>query len=646
MSFLQNTKIRTKILSVIIPICVVGIAGIIAMSESYKATNDAYAGLLTNEGTATIQMARASQRVVALSYNAYQILAYSAKDAEMPGFVKDYGENKKALLDWFDSIKRLVPEQAASVDVLADKARAMTAIMDKAVEAGAKDDNESAKGLLKQADPMIEDEILSVRHWIENASKSVGTQSDTLTSQANGTILYTLTTLGIVFVAAIFAGLFVAAKGITTPIEKLRERMVSLAGGETETSVIGLGRKDEVGQMAAAVAVFRDNAIERIRLERDADANRSLSDRERMERDAQKAREAAETEFAVKALADGLGALSNGNLNYRIDKPFVSHLDQLRSDFNGSITKMQQALRAVGDNARGIDAGANEIRSAADDLSKRTEQQAASVEETAAALEQITTTVKDSTKRAEEAGQLVAQARIGAEKSGIVMREAVAAMEGIEKSSSEITNIIGVIDEIAFQTNLLALNAGVEAARAGEAGKGFAVVAQEVRELAQRSAQAAKEIKALISTSSNQVRNGVELVARTGQSLSQIVQEVEEIDANVKAIVEAAREQATGLAEINTAVNAIDQGTQQNAAMVEQSNAASHSLAKEVASLNSLLSQFSVEEGYRQPRLAVASERHQPAASPARSLRAKIVGAFDGGVATATAASKDGWEEF
>ncbi|MBZ5821670.1 methyl-accepting chemotaxis protein, partial [Rhizobium sp. VS19-DR183] len=210
-------------------------------------------------------------------------------------------------------------------------------------------------------------------------------------------------------------------------------------------------------------------------------------------------------QFVVDSLAAGLQRLADGDVAYRISTPFAAHLDTLRLDFNNSLTKLHEALQAVMENARGIDGGANEIRSAADDLAKRTEQQAASVEETAAALEQITTTMRDSTKRAEEAGVLVSRTRIGAEKAGEVVRNAVHAMHQIEKSSGEISNIISVIDEIAFQTNLLALNAGVEAARAGDAGKGFAVVAQEVRELAQRSAAAAKEIKALIITSGEQV---------------------------------------------------------------------------------------------------------------------------------------------
>ncbi|WEZ85259.1 methyl-accepting chemotaxis protein [Rhizobium sp. 32-5/1] len=379
---------------------------------------------------------------------------------------------------------------------------------------------------------------------------------------------------------------------VIRPVTEMTAAMENLAAGNLEADIPGQDRRDQIGSMAAAVAVFRTNAVERARLERDAQSGRSLSERERMEREALKAKETADIQHAVDALATGLGRLAEGDLGYRIDTPFVLHLDRLRADFNNSVAKLHHALQAVGTNARAIDAGASEIRHAADDLARRTEQQAASVEETAAALEEITTTVKDSAHRAEEVGALVARTRAGAEKSGEVVRSAVSAMQGIEKSSGEISNIISVIDEIAFQTNLLALNAGVEAARAGDAGKGFAVVAQEVRELAQRSAKAAKEIKALINTSGEQVRSGVTLVGETGKALEAIVSEVQEINAHIGAIVTATREQSIGLQEINTAVNTMDQGTQQNAAMVEEQTAASHGLAAEAAALNTLLAQF------------------------------------------------------
>ena len=347
---------------------------------------------------------------------------------------------------------------------------------------------------------------------------------------------------------------------------------------------------------------------------------------------------------AVAALADGLGALADGDLTHALPDPFVPTMEKLRADFNQAVGKLGAALVAVGENARGIAAGSDEVRVAADELSRRTEQQAASVEETAAALAEITANVAASSRRADEAGVLVGKTRQGAERSGAVVKEAIAAMDQIQCSSQEISGIIGLIDEIAFQTNLLALNAGVEAARAGEAGKGFAVVAQEVRALAQRSATAAKDIKGLIMTSTEQVRCGVDLVGQTGAALEQIVAQVQEINDNVAAIVATARDQATSLKEVNEAVSAMDRGTQQNAAMVEESTAASHSLAKEAKALFALLAQFrtAAEAGHSERRTEPA-DRAAPAkgAAPAARHSAPARG-FDGNAALAA----DPWDEF
>ncbi|MBB3291343.1 methyl-accepting chemotaxis protein [Rhizobium sp. BK252] len=298
--------------------------------------------------------------------------------------------------------------------------------------------------------------------------------------------------------------------------------------------------------------------------------------------------------FAVTEIGSSLNQLAEGRLDFRLEQPFAADFESLRKNFNDAVDKLGMALSSVAETTVRIDSGTREIAAGANDLSKRTEQQAASLEETAAALDEITANVNSSTKRTEEARGVASRANQSAVESAEVVSHAEEAMRKIEDSSQQISNIIGVIDEIAFQTNLLALNAGVEAARAGEAGKGFAVVAQEVRELAQRSAQAAKEIKGLIQTSTSEVESGVKLVRDAGQALKTIGDFIIEINNHMEAIAASAKEQATGLAEVNSAVNSMDQTTQQNAAMVEQSNAASNALAGEAGRLRALIAQFSV----------------------------------------------------
>jgi len=279
---------------------------------------------------------------------------------------------------------------------------------------------------------------------------------------------------------------------IAAPVTRIGEAMRKLAGGDRSVAVTDLDRKDEVGRMAQAVQVFKDAAIAKARLEAEAGTTSRDAEAARAAHEAERAEEARQLQLATDALGEGMQHLAGGNLAFRLDTPFEAKVDKLRIDFNRSVEKLQHTLVTIASNTRGIGSGTDEISRAADDMSRRTEQQAASLEETAAALDEITATVKKTAEGAAHAREVVSNAKTDAEKSGEVVREAIKAMGGIEKSSQQIGQIIGVIDEIAFKTNLLALNAGVVAARAGDAGRGFAVVASEVRALAQRSAEAAK----------------------------------------------------------------------------------------------------------------------------------------------------------
>jgi methyl-accepting chemotaxis protein len=464
----------------------------------------------------------------------------------------------------------------------------------------------------------------------------------------------TISIIGSIITVLAVAGLaLVSVLATRRAINDIARATETLAKGDNSIDIERLARKDELGAIVGSLGVFKQNQLNLEQMRAEQEAARALTDEERAanERSAAEAAKVAAT--VVSELASGLEKLASGDLTYRVTAEFPGDYRKLKDDFNGAITQMQETMKVIAASTDGLRTGADEIAHASDDLSRRTEQQAASLEETAAALDELTATVKRTASGAKQASDVVSTARGEAQHSGEVVRQAVSAMGEIENSSRQIGNIIGVIDEIAFQTNLLALNAGVEAARAGEAGKGFAVVASEVRALAQRSAEAAKEIKALISSSSQQVGSGVSLVGQTGEALQRIVAKVGEIDALVTEIAASAEEQATGLQEVNTAVNQMDQVTQQNAAMVEESTAATHSLKGETGELVRLMSRFRVGEGApasaSRPTMADPAT-HAPARNPVAEQRAKLNSFARPGVsganALAAAPAEDGWEEF
>jgi len=454
--------------------------------------------------------------------------------------------------------------------------------------------------------------------------------------------LYSTTAAALLLVVIFVIGLL---RSVVRPLNELAAYTDDLAHGETGEDVPYVYRDDEVGHIARALFDFREAATETIDAERRTAAERKRAADIKARGDAELAERVEQTDRAVAALGQALIYLSEGELDCEIAEPFEGDLEELRADFNLAVGRIADVINEITMTAGTIGQGSREIFTASDDLSRRTEQQAASLEETAATLEQITVTVQKSSESANNARKLVNTARDDAETNGSIVNRALEAMGDIEKSSGEISQIISVIDEIAFQTNLLALNAGVEAARAGEAGQGFAVVASEVRALAQRSATAAKEIKALIAKSSDQVANGSQLVNATGETLHRIAGRVVEISAVVDEIASGAGEQSVALKQLNVTVGQMDKVTQQNAAMAEQATAASHSLSQEIENLSRLIAVFSTANQNNEPEPRFVRQKTPRSARPSERPVPRTQRKFRGRSAGNTAL-KDDWEEF
>jgi methyl-accepting chemotaxis protein len=448
-------------------------------------------------------------------------------------------------------------------------------------------------------------------------------------------------------IAFVIAAFLVAMRQFAgLPLADLARRIVAIREGDLDTPVPHSGRHDSIGVIANALVVSIASYRQRAEQDEAARQQRVEMERERSRFSDQSQEAAAKQARAIAELGRALERVATGDFSDRIGE-IEPEFEKLRRDFNTMVTAVADALSGITLTASSLDGGAVALADSADQLAHRTESQAAALEQTAAALDEITSTIGVSAQKAEEASELVGAAKVSAHGSAAIVRDAIAAMDRIEESSSQIGQIIGVIDEIAFQTNLLALNAGVEAARAGEAGKGFAVVAQEVRALAQRSASAAKEIKQLVSNSGQEVGVGVALVDNMGESLLAIEQQIHQIDGSIVTIVASAREQSLALTEVNDAIRRMDQNTQQNAAMVEETNAACQELQTQSNQLKAALGSFhfdraaaaSAADRQRGPARAAASASVAAASPPSQSLRRRSASN------TAQAVSSD-WQEF
>lgn len=561
-----------------------------------------------------------SRRKTADGYvqNAYELIRKSGRGgeraAELRKLIEQYAEGGKEIarvrLEYLDLIAKGQSDRAAPLQALAAQI-----MRDRTGPIAQKMDELSAK-------------------TIEVARDQVKEENTTFVQTLGRVEIINESLAGIAILVLIGTAVFMFFT-VIRPLRALTGGMRELAAGNFDVVLPGVGRKDEIGGIAGAVDEFKMRLAEKMRLEAEKEAE--IARREQAEREERARREAEQARIVAEVVAElgqGLENLARGNLTYRVSKEFTTEYKKVQSDFNGAIEQLQDTVQRIASSSMEISNAAAEIATATTDLSQRTEEQAASLEETSASMEEIAATVKQNAENAQRANDLTRETREVAGRGEAVVAEAVTAMSQIEESSRKISDIISVIDEIARQTNLLALNAAVEAARAGEAGRGFAVVASEVRSLAQRSSQAAKDIKDLIVSSSGQVGQGVQLVNRAGDSLKEILQSIRAVADIVADIANASSEQAAGIDQINKALTQMDEVTQQNSALVEENAATAKTLEDQSSALDGRVAVFQLDNGSRPaaasaPRAAVVRKPAPVRRGTARQMQSALATAVN-----------------
>jgi methyl-accepting chemotaxis protein len=657
MAFIDNIKISVKIISATILLAIVS-AGLIAFSgTTLHRLDHEYANLLENDAVTRVELARVTRRVMELGYQALEVITYAPDSAEAQKAAAEIDTAYKAGMSNLASAKKLSPRHHADFERFE---RLMTELRNTAstvANAYMRSERTSAEDVrkLNESLPVVSAELRAIN---ERLSKEMASSMASLSASAGWSLMLVYISGAAGILLSLALALWISMAKIAKPLNQLAERMGTLANGDLAVAIDGQDRRDEVGTMAKAVQVFKDNAIALKQAEAQAEAQRRAAEEERARNEAQRAEAARQVQRVVAGLGSGLERMARGDLTYRITDEFVDEYRKVRDDFNAAVEQLQDTIRNIVLSSSEVSNAASEISASTTDLSQRTEEQAASLEETSASMEQMAVTVKKNAENAQQANQFANETAAVADRGGEVVAQAVSAMARIEESSRKISDIISVIDEIARQTNLLALNAAVEAARAGEAGRGFAVVASEVRSLAQRSSQAAKDIKDLITNSSSQVQEGVELVNRAGGSLNEIVESIKKVAQIVADIAVASNEQATGIDQINTALNQMDEVTQQNSALVEENAATAKTLEQQSGAMTSSVGAFKLRDMEAMAKVAtppVTTVRRAPAvAAPAPSPakrqavpahRSAPVGRTRGALALA-AKDEAEWKEF